>query len=290
MSATWFLTPQRLPSAPLQLFCIPYAGASAAVFRRWADALAPHIELLAVELPAHGWRVREAPASDLGTLATALAEAIASVVRGPYAIFGHSFGAWLGLETARRLEAQGLAPHRLFASGRQAPSLGNLMEPLSHLDDPAFVAAVQHRYGAIPPQVMAEPELLAMLLPALRSDLAMIERYVEGGAGVPDTPSSASPEIGSRTVWREPLGTPIVSLVGASDTMVPVHTLAPWAQETTADHALHVLEGGHFYFQPEPAAVLALLRQYLLGADARASLTEALAGVASRADAAGDRS
>src|SRR5882757_5626218 len=45
---------------PLRLFCFPWAGASAAVFRDWSRHLQPHVEVAAMELPGRGARCLEA--------------------------------------------------------------------------------------------------------------------------------------------------------------------------------------------------------------------------------------
>src|SRR5690606_33281021 len=115
--------------------------------------------------PGRGWRLREAPVRQMDALATQVAEAIAPLAEDvPIALFGHSMGAWLGLEVVRRLEASGHRPVRYFASGRQAPGLGCTQPRMSHLSDGDFVGEVQSRYGGIPAEILGEPELLALLL------------------------------------------------------------------------------------------------------------------------------
>jgi surfactin synthase thioesterase subunit len=166
----------------------------------------------------------------------------------PFAVFGHSMGSWLGLEVVRRLEAAGCSPVRFFASGRQAPGLGCTQPLLSHLSDAEFVEEVQLRYGGIPKEILDEEELLALLLPALRADIALLESYVR-------RPSN-------------PISTPIHAIVGDSDRVVAVDELAPWAEEAAGDFEVTTLTGGHFYFQPDPGPLLRLLRHRLTASDA----------------------
>ncbi len=241
MTTRWFLSPELRDERRARLFCLPYAGGSAAVFRPWMGLLGPEVEVAAVQLPGRGWRLREPPLTDLRTLALQVAEAIAAAGDDlPFALFGHSMGSWLGLEVVRRLEEMGRPPLRFFASGRQAPGLGSTHPPLSHLSDAEFVTEVQKRYGGIPKEIVAEKDLLELLLPALRADIAMLEAY------------SHRPE--------RPIATPIHAIVGGSDRMVSVEEMAPWAEEAAGEFEVSILDGGHFYFQPDPGPLVDLLR------------------------------
>jgi medium-chain acyl-[acyl-carrier-protein] hydrolase len=44
----------RRPAARLRLFCFPYAGSGAAIYRDWPAGFPPSIEVCAVELPGRG--------------------------------------------------------------------------------------------------------------------------------------------------------------------------------------------------------------------------------------------
>jgi medium-chain acyl-[acyl-carrier-protein] hydrolase len=243
MSTNWFLAPVRAQATAIRLFCLPYAGGSAAVYRGWSEPLSPLVSVHSVQLAGRGWRLREAPLADLETLADEVAGAIEATEAGPFAVFGHSMGAWLGLEVVRRLEAVGRPPLHFFASGRQAPSLGCTQPPLSHLSDDAFVTEVQARYGGIPAEIVQEPELLALLLPALRADIALLETYER-------------PELA-------PIRTPIHALVGDRDSVVSVDEVLPWQSETAGGFELTTVPGGHFYFQPDPTPLLRVLEDQL---------------------------
>jgi surfactin synthase thioesterase subunit len=241
MSTSWFMIPEQLAASATRLVCLPYAGGSAAVYRSWAPRLAPDIELVSVQLPGRGWRLREPVRRDLRVMAEEVAEAIAALDDRPLALFGHSMGAWLGLEVVRRLEDLGREPTQFFASGRQAPSLGCTQPPLSHLTDEGFIAEVQSRYGGIPAEILAERELLKLLLPSLRADIEALERY------------EYRPDL--------PVRTPIHAIVGDSDETVAVREMSPWAIETTGGFELTTLRGGHFHFQPDPQALLSVVRR-----------------------------
>src|SRR3979411_2483679 len=42
----------------LRLYCLPYAGGSASVFRSWCDLLPPNVDVWGVEYPGHGSRIK----------------------------------------------------------------------------------------------------------------------------------------------------------------------------------------------------------------------------------------
>jgi len=239
MRTDWFLSLSESLDPRVRLLAFPYAGGSAAVYRGWGQVLPNWIEARAVQLPGRGWRLREPPVAELGRLAELLTTEILPLSDLPVVLFGHSMGAWLALEVARRLDAAGTPPLCLFVSGRQAPSVGMLHPPMSHLDDQAFVREIQLRYGGIPSEILEAPEVLALLLPSLRADVAALEGYGYRGG--------------------EPLECPLVALGGEHDPVVPVEHLAPWAMETRADFAVETFPGGHFYFQDHATALLSVL-------------------------------
>ena len=100
-AARWIVRPRPNPGAALRLVCIPYAGGGAAVFRTWPDALPPEIELWAIALPGRDGRAGEPLFDRLAPLVTAMADAIGPRLQGPFAIYGHSFGAMVGFGLAR---------------------------------------------------------------------------------------------------------------------------------------------------------------------------------------------
>lgn len=225
----------------MRLVCIPYAGGSAAVFREWGRAVDETIEVHAVQLPGRGWRLREAPETDLLALSGAIADAIEPLADRPVALFGHSMGSWIALQVARDLEDRGRTPALLFASGRQGPSVGHTRPPLSHLDDDAFVARIQETYGGIPEPILGDPDILALLLPSLRADITLLEQYRHRPPG--------------------PVSCPIVAVGGESDPLVEPDGLARWAPETRGPFEVRTFAGGHFYFQPHPDRLLRFIER-----------------------------
>src|ERR1700677_5026076 len=124
--ASRWLVRYPAPGIPaLRLFCFPYAGAGASVYRAWAAGL-PGFEVCAVQLPGREDRYCEPPIPRMDYLIDALTDGLRTSLDSPFAVFGHSMGAIVALEFCRGLRRAGLpAPKRLFVSGHGAPHLSD---------------------------------------------------------------------------------------------------------------------------------------------------------------------
>src|SRR2546423_15412499 len=99
----WLPSVRPRPGAEVRLFCFPYAGGGASVFRAWADSLPSSVEVRPVQLPGRETRFREPAFTRLPPLVEALAESLRPYLDRPFAFFGHSLGALVAFELARRL-------------------------------------------------------------------------------------------------------------------------------------------------------------------------------------------
>ena len=107
--------------------CLPHAGGGVAPFYRWSSWLPPDIRLLPVNLPGRESRLREPAIDDLPRLIEAMGQAIDPQLGGPFAVAGHSMGAMLAFELARRWRRRCKAsewPSGDDTSGMPAASLG----------------------------------------------------------------------------------------------------------------------------------------------------------------------
>lgn len=107
----------------VRLFCLPYAGGGANLFRRWDELLPEEIEICPVELPGRGTRLGEPAISDMGSLVRLMAEGLEPLIDLPYAILGISMGALAGFELSRTLRSLHYQqPAALLAVAQNAPS------------------------------------------------------------------------------------------------------------------------------------------------------------------------
>jgi pyochelin biosynthesis protein PchC len=117
-SGRWIRGYRRVPGG-VSLFCFPHAGGAASYFRGWPAGLAPGIEVLAVQYPGREDRAVEPCLTTVADLADQIQAALGPSLPGTFAFFGHSMGAILAFEVARRIaREQGRGPAHLFVSGR----------------------------------------------------------------------------------------------------------------------------------------------------------------------------
>ena len=158
-------------AAAVRLVCLPFAGGSAAAFRGWEETLGPAVDLCAVELPGRGRRVDEIAIDSMPSLVDRLLAALAPLLDRPALLFGHSMGARIAFELARREPRF----HAVVASASRAPS-SPPRRPISDLPTPAFLAAIAD-LGGTPPALLRDRELQRLLLPALRADFLLSDSY-----------------------------------------------------------------------------------------------------------------
>ncbi|MFD5653376.1 thioesterase II family protein [Streptomyces sp. NPDC127039] len=228
-------TPRHRPSA--RLVCLPHAGGTAGPYAAWGTGLPDDVELNAVQYPGREDRLSEPPADDLSKLVTGVSAALLPLTDRPLVLFGHSFGAVVAYETARRLTAWGAAPDHLVVSGRRAPSLPARGDMHTRSDDELVAELV--RLGGTRGELLADPAVRDVYLPAVRADFKLAETH--------HRPAAA------------PLGCPTTAVMGDKDTEVDEVQARPWAEHTTGPFALHAFPGGHFYFNPRREPVLRLL-------------------------------
>jgi len=232
------------PQAPATLVCLPYAGGGASLYRAWAARMDGRVEVVAARLPGRESRICEPPAVS----PQALADAVTATVDRPYAFYGHSMGARLAFEATRLLRDQGArTPQRLFLGGCKAPHLTSrgALEGVSGLPDADLVQTMRSS-GSMPAEIAAFPELLEIVLPALRADLQWCDGY--------------------RYQPGPPVGMPITAFAGRDDPTMSVEDMLQWERHTNADFDLRVLPGDHFFLHDNVAELCDCVADHLIAA------------------------
>ena len=212
----------RLPAGALRLFCFPHAGGGGALFHAWAPELPRSIYVVPMRAP------RSQP-ENMAELVAALYGIIQPHLDEPFAFFGHSMGAVVAFEMARLLRRRNRPlPRLLVASGARAPQFRRGHVPPPEPGETEFVEALRRLEGT-PREVLDDPEMLRLILPALREDAAIYRKYVYAE--------------------EPPLDCPILAYGGTADPNVLPRHLEAWALETTATFAVRLFPGGHFYLQ-----------------------------------------
>ncbi len=243
-SIRWFESLAAVHTPQLRLFCFPYGGGNAHVFRDWQLYLGPEIDVCLVHLPGRARRMGERPRTRLAPLVEELADLIGAEIPGRFAFYGHSMGALIAFELTRTLRRRGQdVPAHLFLSACRAPTAIRSVPPTYNLSAPDFMAKIARLRGT-PKEFFEHPEIQNALLPLLRADFEITDTY--------------------DYVPESPLACPITIYGGDRDELATQEQLAPWKQETLTDYRCEVFAGDHFFIQSHKADFLRILRQDLL--------------------------
>jgi surfactin synthase thioesterase subunit len=225
---SWISRRRPGPKTRLRLFCFPYAGAGALIFRTWSDGLPADVEVCPVQLPGRGTRLTERPFTQLSPLVESLAQALVPLLDQPFAFFGHSLGSLISFELRR---AYGVQPVRIFVSAGRAPQIPHRDAPVHALPKKEFLAELS-RLNGTPSEILEHKELMEIMLPLLRTDFAVYESYSY----------SAEP----------PLDCPISAFGGLHDHRVNDSDLQAWRVQTNGSFSLRMFPGDHFFLNQLP--------------------------------------
>ena len=209
----------------LRLICLGYAGAGAAMFLPWREWIARDCELCAVRLPGREGRVAEPPMETLPELVGPLVDEIAALPPLPFALLGICSGAVVMFETARELRRRGEStPVALIVAGQVGPSCraARGVHAAAALD----VWERVRLFGGADPAVLASPELMQLLEPALAADFAAVDAYVYAA--------------------EAPLDCPLTAFTAAHDG-IDVEEVRAWERETAARFRLRQLDADHLF-------------------------------------------
>ncbi|PWW65816.1 alpha/beta fold hydrolase [Actinokineospora spheciospongiae] len=237
----WVRCFAQRPGAARTLLCFPHAGGAASSYRGWTAHLPEDVEQWVVQYPGREDRIAHAVVDEMDALVDAVVAAVEPALGDrPVVVFGHSMGASVAHEVVLRLaELRPGLVRRLVVSGRPGPADQKPREEFVHLRDDAGVTAELTALGGTAAEAFADPQLAAMLLPVIRNDFALIERYRPGGAV---------------------LDLEVVAITGDADPSMAAETVDSWAAATTGPFTRHVHPGGHFYLYDHlPAVVEAAL-------------------------------
>jgi len=236
----WVTCPFPQPEAELRLFCLPFAGGGASIYRGWGKLLGSTVEVCPIQLPGRENRFSEPAFKNVQALAQALANQLQLYSNKPFAIYGHSMGALIAFELTRVLQSNGMEmPEVLMLGAHRAAHLPRTRETLYTLDDKTFIERLQ-RFGGFPEEVLASEELLQFLLPTLKADFTLCDTY------------TYTDDL--------PLNCPIHVFAGVSDPEAPPAVMDSWRKHSSVDTHMHTFQAGHFFIRTDLDLVIDTLK------------------------------
>ena len=226
---TWWLQAKRRRSPTVRLFCFPFSGGSAASYANWHTLLPDFVEVYPAELPGRAQRFLEPGIRCFDEAVSALIPVMLPLTTLPFALFGHSMGAFLAFELARVLETSyQRRPIKLFVSGSPSPTVLRKIARRSVLTDIELIRELK-RLGGTPKEVLSNSELLSLILPVIRSDFELTETY--------------------HYVPRAGLSCPVRAFAGWSDPEAAPDEVDRWRDITPASFDINLFMGEHFFLQ-----------------------------------------
>ena len=228
-----------LRSNRIRLFCFHGLGGSGLWFKNWSKSFQPDIEVLPIDLPGRATNSKNKPFTEFLPLIETLGEMISGKVNGPFAFYGHSMGALIGLELAHLLKQDyGLSPIHFFISGCWSPHhtqdmVNKNLNQFADLDNSDDLDNLDLNYLGetldIPPSVIKEGSFLQRSIPIFHADLKLLKSYSQNTQKVLECPISA--------------------FGGLTDPIVSKQEILEWSHHTNNIFKLQMLPGKHLFIR-----------------------------------------
>lgn len=219
------------------MFLFHFAGGNCYSFQ-FLTPLLKEFEVISLELPGRGKRIREELLTDFDEAAQDIYRQVIAKLTSPrFMIYGHSMGAYLALRVANMLEKENRMPAYVFVSGNAGPGVREdknryLMERKEFIEELRLL-------GGAPPEVLENDELLEFFIPILRADFEVAEKN----------------ELDNEPV----LSAPIYAMMGSEEEQT--EEIENWGRFTRAAFNHVLLPGGHFFIYDNARQIADIIRE-----------------------------
>jgi surfactin synthase thioesterase subunit len=212
----------------MNLLCFTFAGGNKYSYRPFSDKASSFFNLITIEYPGRGSRIKEQLISDIHTLIDDLYKQVDTLVdTDRYIIYGHSLGGLVAyLMTLKLLENNHSKPEHIFITGTSGPSASSRLEKMrSLLPHDEFIKEIKD-LGGMPDEILESEDMLNYLEPILRNDFKVSETYIHGE--------------------NPPLDIPLTVITGTEEDM-EMEDILLWQKESNLPVDFRQMPGGHFF-------------------------------------------
>ncbi|MEV5320346.1 alpha/beta fold hydrolase [Streptomyces sp. NPDC052687] len=238
---SWIKPLRGAADARARVLFFPHAGGAASFYAPFAQRFPEGYDVAAVQYPGRQERWGEPFVTTVEGLADRLVPSLRrwAAKPVPLVLVGHSMGASVAFESMLRLGHDRLTAHcRLVVSGRAAPSVTQEAQTFDSDQDLLDHLA---RLGGTDAAILSSPDLMDLVLPAVRNDYRAVTSYRPAPDAVVETP--------------------VLCLTGDRDPQVTAEEAGAWKRHTTAGFRLKMLPGGHFFLSDHPDTVVRLVAE-----------------------------
>lgn len=252
----WIAYRQPQIHAKARLFCFPYGGGGASIYRDWQQDMSESIEICPIQLPGREGRLDEKAIGNITTLVDVLIENLQSEFDLPFAFFGHSLGSLIAFELTRALRKRHLPqPIHLFASAFPDPrapfkSLDIMLKQLQDINVNLFDSEHSSLIASLSDETLSKlsrifhangieeygdhlqnREITKILLPIFSGDMGIVKNY--------------------QYQEDKSLNLPITVFAGKRDTWVSYEDQLRWGDHTETHCDIHSFDSGHLFIKDD---------------------------------------
>jgi surfactin synthase thioesterase subunit len=229
----------------INLLCLPYAGGSSVVYKKWGRYFDESINIIPVELAGRGKRLSENFYKDMESAIDDIYKISAPFIEeGEYALYGHSMGSTIAFELCQRIISENKRqPVHLFVSGRYPPDVSKKSKCLSKLPDKEFMDEIL-RLGGTSKEVFDNKELCSLFVPIIKADYRIIEEY--------------------KYINRnQKFNCGITVFNGRSDEDVTYEDALEWGKHTSVGCGVYEFDGDHFFINNKAKEITDIIKKTL---------------------------